>query len=347
MDATTRRAADAVAFFTELGAATYRYDFYETLRRIECLYSDKPRWGEARLPVDEPIRLGQEPHLTFAPAPLASFEMKDGRPPRLHVRLFGLLGPNGPMPIHFTEYVRERLRNANDPTLSRFLDVLQHRFLALLYRAWAQAQPHISHDRPDDDRFFRYTGSLIGLMLASARRLDSIPDVAKVFHAGSLVRHVRNAEGLAVILRQFFRVPVHVEEFVGRWMLLGPREQTLLSRDGAYLGAGAVLGKRVWDRQHSFRLHVGPLRLEEYQSFLPTGPMLKKLVDWVRLYLSFELEWDVRLILAMDEVPALELGRGRRLGWTTWLGTRRTTADAADLCLRAEAFVDRAGVAAA
>jgi len=63
------------------------------------------------------------------------------------VRLFGLLGPNGPLPIHVTEYARHRLRHAGDATLSRFLDLFNHRFLALFYRAWAQAQPHVNRDR--------------------------------------------------------------------------------------------------------------------------------------------------------------------------------------------------------
>src|SRR5262249_37180338 len=153
------RQADALTFFAELAAAPYRYDFYQTLRRIECLYEDRPRWGRALRPIDEPVRLGQEADLSFAPAPLASVDRRDGRVPRLQVRLFGLFGPNGPLPIHLTEYARERLQHAGDSTLSRFLDVLHHRFLALFYRAWAQAQPTVNRDRPRDDRFTVYIGT--------------------------------------------------------------------------------------------------------------------------------------------------------------------------------------------
>src|SRR5262245_48027513 len=101
MGATVGRESDAVAFFAALAEAPYRYDFYQTLRRLECLYDTKPRWGRALRPIDEPIRLGQDPDLAFAPAPLASFEPgRDGLPARLQVRLFGLLGPNGPLPLH-------------------------------------------------------------------------------------------------------------------------------------------------------------------------------------------------------------------------------------------------------
>jgi len=46
----------------------------------------------------------------------------------------------------------------------------------------------------------------------------------------------------------------------------------------------------------------------------------------------------VRLVLKHDAVPLLRLGRGARLGWTTWLGVRKRGSDADDLCLDVEAF---------
>jgi type VI secretion system protein ImpH len=330
------RETDALSFFAELARAPYRHDFYQTMRKLECLFDHKPRWGHALRPVDEPVRLGQDPDLSFAPSPLASFDASDGAVPRLQVRLFGLFGPNGPLPMHLTEYARERLRHQGDATLCRFLDIFHHRFLALFYRAWAQAQPHINHDRPGDDRFTSYIGAFFGLSPATVRNRDTLPDLAKFFHVGALVRQVRNSEGLAHILEHFFKVPVQIEEFIGHWMTLSARERTSLARDGATLGAGAVLGGRVWDRQHKFRVRLGPLTLDQYESFLPGGARLRQLVDWVRLYLSGELDWDVRLVLKHDEVPPIVLGRDGQLGWTSWLGRRRRPEEAADLCLDAE-----------
>jgi type VI secretion system protein ImpH len=302
------------------------------------------------------MRLGQDPDLAFASSPLASFEFgHEGAPPRLQVRLFGLLGPNGPLPIHLTEYVRHRLRHSNDPTLSRFLDLLHHRFLALFYRAWAQAQPHVNRDRPDEDRYMVFVGAFVGVSPTSLRDRDSVPVLARLFHAGTLARHVRNAEGLAAILRHFFQVPAAIEEFVGHWMPLGPGERTYLSRQGATLGAGAVAGARVWDHQCKFRIHLGPLTLAQYEAFLPEsvapdgsrrgGVLLRQLVDWVRFYLCFELDWDVRLRLKRDEVPTLKLGHRRQLGWTTWLGARSSESDPADLLLDGEPLIQGRHVA--
>lgn len=332
---------DLLRFLAALADAPHRHDFYQTLRKLECLYPERPRWGEALRPGEEPVRLGQDPDLAFAPTPLAALERgASGTPPRLQVRLFGLLGPNGPLPIHITEYARERLRHAGDPTLSRFLDLFNHRFIALLYRAWAQAQPHVNRDRPGQDRFAVYVGALVGLAPPTLRQRDAVPDTAKLFQAGLLMRHVRNAGGLAAVVRQFFGVSADVEQFVGHWMMLGRDERTRLGRDGTGLGLGAVAGGRVWDRQHKFRLHLGPLTLAQYEAFLPGGMQLQQLVDWVRLYVGFELEWDVRLRLQHRQVPALRLGKAGRLGWTTWLGQRRGEADAEDLCLQAEASID-------
>jgi type VI secretion system protein ImpH len=355
MGATMGRETDALEFLSSLAAAPYQYDFYQVLRRLECLYDDKPRLGRALRPVDEPVRLGQDPDMSFAPAPLASCDVQ-ARPPRLQVRLFGLLGPNGPLPLHITEYARERLRNAGDPTLSRFLDILHHRFLSFLYQAWGQAQPHVNLDRPETDRFAVYVGAFLGTAPSSFRHRDGVPDEAKFFHVGTLVRSVRNAEGLAAILRHFFGVPVLIEEFVGHWLELAEPERTCLGRDDAVLGSGAVLGATVWDRQSKFRVRLGPLGFDEYASFLPGQAPLAEMVDWVRLYLGFELDWDLHLVLRRDEVPRLQLtsadvprggeGPGGRLGWTTWLGLRRSNLDADNLCLDAEASIGRCGVPA-
>ena len=121
------QAANPVTLLSALEREPYRYDFYQVLRLLECVNADRPRWGMALRPGDEPLRLGQDPELSFAPAALASFAPADGaRRARLAVRLFGLTGPNGALPLHLTEYARERERHNGDATLARFLDLLQH-----------------------------------------------------------------------------------------------------------------------------------------------------------------------------------------------------------------------------
>lgn len=334
-----RQARDSVELFAALEREPWAFDFLQAMRRIECAFPDKPRWASALRPQDEPVRLGQEPSLSFAPATLSSFRAREDAPPRLEVRFFGLLGPNGPLPQHLTEYARHRQLHNGDQTFARFLDLIHHRFLALFYRSWAQAQPTVSLDRPQNDRFATYVGSLIGIGQPGLEQRDHVPDNAKRFHAGLLARQVRNGEGLQTLLTSYFELPIEVEQYVGHWMPLHEQDYSRLGR--TRLGSDAVLGRRVWDRQSKFRIHVGPMSLMQYQAFLPGGDTLPRLVDWVAFYTHRELAWDTRLKLKHDEIPPLQLARGARLGWTSWLGKPKSGRDAEDLVLDAERLLAR------
>ncbi|HET9646598.1 MAG TPA: type VI secretion system baseplate subunit TssG [Burkholderiaceae bacterium] len=322
--------------FVDMAAQPWRFDYFHALRMIEAQHPHKPRLGTARRPVDEPVRLGQNPELSFAPAALHAVQPASAtRPPRIEVRFFGLFGPNGPLPLHLTEYARERLLHQNDPTFARFADLFHHRLLLLFYRAWAQAQPTVALDRPDEDRFADYTGSLGGIGSLTLRGRDAAPDHAKLFFAGLLARQVRNADGLAALLSGYLRRPVEVEQFVGAWMPLPEAERTRIglsiagrTNPTARLGAGAVLGRTVWDRQCNFRIHIGPLDAEAFKSLLPDGSALPAVTALVAHYATGELAWDLKLTLRADHVAPVRLGRAGRLGWTSWVGERRKDAPA-------------------
>jgi type VI secretion system protein ImpH len=306
-----------------LERAPYRFDFFDVLRRFECAHPEASRLGRALRPCDEPIRLGQEASLGFPASPLASFvPSAAGKPPRLSVHFLGLLGPNGPLPLHLTEYARDRVRNAGDRALVSFLDVFHHRILTLFYRVWADAQPTVSLDRPKEDRFGTYLGSLIGLGMPSLRNRDEFPDQAKLYFAGRFAAQTRNCEGLTAIVETFFGLPVKVEEFAGEWLKLPEEARWRLGRSAraGVLGQTTVAGARTWQRQSKFRLVFGPLNEDDFHSLLPGGVRLRRLVALVRNYTGDSLNWDVRLHLEHQVNRPFRLGQSSSLGWTSWLG---------------------------
>jgi type VI secretion system protein ImpH len=259
--------------------------------------------------------------------------------------VFGFLGPNGPLPIHLTEYVRERILHHGDATLARFLDTLLHRFGLFFYRAWARAQPVVGLDRPRDSAIGRYLGALFGVVEKSTCNRDALGDFPKLYFAGRLARSVRDADGLEAWLSLQFGVPVRVEQFSGHWMALGDAERSRLTRHGqAALGRGAVLGRSVWDVQHKFRIVIGPLRWQRFTALLPGDAPLDQLQALVRQYVGFEFNWDLRLILQREDVPSWRLGSERnvgKLGRTAWLnGSRsyRRLRDADDLIMNVESI---------
>ena len=338
-----RREAALAALFAALEAAPRAHDFFAVLRRIEGLRPDLPRIGRALRPSQEVLRLGEEPELDFAPASLAAFDPGARPAPRLGVRFFGLLGPQGPMPLHLTEYVRDQLRARGDATLARFLDVFNHRLLALFYRAWAQSQPVVHCDRPGDDRFRAWLGASFGDANAPAAT-PPLPPQARAFQAGLLGARSRHPEGLAKILSQHFGVPVRIEEHVPQWLSFVQEDRSRLghARDrpernhvrGAQLGASANAGRRVRDRQYKFRVVLGPLDLERYHAFLPGAPAWHALRDWLVMYAGLDLRHDVQLVLGRTHVPEPRLGPHVRLGVSTWIGRVERPRDRADLRLR-------------
>jgi type VI secretion system protein ImpH len=336
--AVTPAAAQARQALALLAQHPERFDFFQAVRLLELAHPDRPRIGTSHRLHNDPVRFSQALALDFAPSTLTSF--KPGRPDaglpaRLSVRALGLTGPNGPLPLHLTEYARDRQRNLGDATLADFLDVFHHRLLSLFYRAWAQAQPAVSLDRPQQDAFGRWLGALAGYGMSSLRGRDAVPDGAKLAAAGLLSRGVRSAETLAQLLGYFFDVPVQVRQWSPRWMPLPPQALTRLGRRSptARLGLTAVIGQRVWDVQSHFQVVVGPVDWTQYRRFLPGGVSLQRLRDWTRNHVGFELECSVRLVLKRVEVPALRLGGAAQLGWSSWLGTRRSTEDADDAVL--------------
>jgi type VI secretion system protein ImpH len=296
-------------------------------------------------PSQDAVRFSQEPSLAFAPSTVWDFKpSSENAPARLFVNFLGLLGPNGPLPAHLTDYARDRERNHNDPSMARFLDLFNHRMLSLFYRAWASSSQTVSFERgtranPLDaaaaDRFGAYFASLFGMGMPSLRDRDAVRDAAKLHFTGRLANQTRNAEGLRSIVQSFFGIDADIEEFVGRWIDIPEPYRCRLgeSRDTCVLGRSAIVGSKSWDCQQKFRIRLGPMGLKEYQRMLPGGDSIKRLVAWVRTYTCDEFDWDVRLVLRAVEIPQVRLGGMGQLGWTTWLNSRPPAKDGEDLVL--------------
>ena len=311
-----------LSFFDRLVEAPEEHHVFQALRVLEAHYSDAPRLGESRRPRQDPLRLGQEAELAFPPSTIAGFTpaTKEG-PARLTNRFFGLFGPQGPLPLHLTEYARDRKRNHRDPTMVGFADMLTHRMMSLLYRAWTEGAPAVSFDR-DEDPLADRVAALAGYHGKGLQDRDEMPDLAKLHFTGILGQGTKTSAGLVAMLSDFFEVPVHLEEFVGSWLQLEPDDRWQMGRGQGGLGQSTSLGEKVWSRSAKFRLRIGPLNLEDYERLLPGGAALDRLRSIVRSYVGDFLDWDVNLVLAGDAVPRSSLGGATRLGHTSWIRSR-------------------------
>lgn len=309
----------------DLEREPWRFDFFDTLRRIERDFTPRapgdrrlPRIGDAASWRDEYVFLGQDPFLEFPASNLSAFARRPGGGYRALVRFLGLLGPMGALPLATTEEAFNWLR-ARDDAFPRFLDIFNHRFLQLFFRAWADARPAAQHDRPNADRFIAYIGSAIGLGSPPFANLDAIPDSGKLGLAGLLGAKAKSASRLVGAIRNLFHVRAEVEQFVGARLELAWDDRSRLGEKLSGLGVDAMLGGSFYSVQDKFRLRIIVEDLEHYRRFLPRGDLCGPLADLVFFIVGDEIDWDVELALPAACAPPLRIGSSAALGWTTWL----------------------------
>lgn len=289
-----------------------KFHIFQALRLIEAQYNRHPRLGRARRPKQDPVRLKQRVDLAFASSTVARFVPRDEKtkaPGELSQYMFGLFGPNGPLPLHLTEYAYNRERSFRDPTFKAFGDIFHHRMLSLLYRAYASGEPTSSYDRAGEiDPFAQKVAAFAGLKGKAFSNRDAMPDLAKLRYAGRLANNTRNEEGLLALISGFFGAPATMESFVGTWLDLDPKDTWELGNPAkpAKLGQSCSIGSRVWTRQAKFRFRVGPVGLADYKRLLPGGDSLKRLKSLVNNYMGEALMWDMNLVLRQGEAePAM------------------------------------------
>ncbi|WP_374376947.1 type VI secretion system baseplate subunit TssG [Tabrizicola sp.] len=319
--------------------------FFELLRRLE---QGGMRFGRAGGPSREPARLGQRARLTFGTRDVAGFH--PGMPPKVDVEVLGLLGPEGALPLHITRWVMGRMSDrwftegsdaASDTTFLDFCNLLQHRMMALYWRAWADARPEVQIEHEAAGRVRALVEALAGVALPGTKPKG--PDAQtrlKLRHATALGRQVYSVERLTAYLGDVLEAPVRLVEFLGTWTEIPPRLQSRLGKQHAQLGRSAVVGARSFQRQTLVELRVGPLSLSRFAQFLADPALTARLRHAIRHAMGREMEFNLRLVLSREEIPDARLGQCQ-LGRTTWLSPAREK-DADDLRLYHVAAVEAA-----
>lgn len=248
-----------------------------------------------------------------------------------------LLGAGGTLPIFYTELFARREQVQRDSSARAFLDIFLHRSVVLFYQAWRKHRLAIRYESDRRNQFLPQVLSLTGMGQKSLRnRLapeqGGVSDEMIAFLSGLFQQRSVSATALQQVLSLYFRVPVKVTQFVGRWFKLPAEHQTRLGLGNAQLGSTALSGERVWQRDLRVGLTIGPLSLERYRRFLPGGSAALALKQLVTQLTGVSLEYEVRLQLKAAEVQPVRLGgeRGPRLGWETYLVSGPVANDRSD-----------------
>lgn len=316
-----------------LFAEGHRFDFFQAVRLLEIIHTTHGDHltspGQGADPANEVVHFRSTVKLDFPASDIAQVKRKQDIPRRaqpkapteMSVNFLGLAGCLGALDIPSTELVLHR-ESQKDNALKDFLDIFNHRLVSLLYRIRKHHRVGLGSATPGMDHVARYLYSLIGLETPRLKGRMHVRDRALLYYAGILAQEPRSMAGLQRILTDYFQVEVKTTQFVGQWCELEESQWTTIGVSGTNQRLGrdtVIVGTHVWDQHARFEIQLGPLELDDFESFLPTEWRFGVLCDLIRFYIKDEFEFNVRLILKSEQIPQMKLSMDPVLSWTSWL----------------------------
>jgi type VI secretion system protein ImpH len=193
--------------------------------------------------------------------------------------------------------------------------MFNNRIYALFYRAWKKYRLTSIAAAAAGDPLLRCVAALAGADPGAARAQRTLA------YAGMLAGAPRSAAALETLLSDYFGgIPVAVQEFMPHHSPL-PDPMRLGLSENAGLGTTAILGTSIFDRGAKFRVRIGPVLPEAFESFLPSGKNHADAKTLVEEFLAEPLDYDFEVLLQSEDLITVVLGADNaRLGETAALG---------------------------
>jgi type VI secretion system protein ImpH len=306
-----------------------RFEFFQAVRLLTRHDPGHAPVGTQDDPNREGLRLSADSSMVFPTSDIVTIEKPDAQGPTcVTVAFFGIATPAsfGSLPIPYVEHVLS-LREKKNMELYDFLNLLNHRFLSLFYRAQQKYRVAMLYECETPGAVSPFERIVLAVSgVDAAAKATTLPFDHRLLlrHASSMRRGTLPALALEELLAAHFGVLVGIVQFVPRWYEMDPADRSCLGTAASHLGADIVLGGRVEDAQGGFRIRVGPLTWNQFQTFLPVGDAHAELSDIVRQSIGPELGFDLELVLDDRDSPQMCLGAPEAggqplLGWSSWL----------------------------
>ena len=295
----------------------YQQGFAPLLRYLDANAPLATRIGYSISPKQDCVRFGQTPLLHFYSSAFTNIKIDNKSGDfKLKNSYWGMLGINGPLPSHLTEYAIERNYRLKDTTFTEFLDIFNHRFISLFYRAWADAEPTVSHDRPEHDLFKQRISAFSGELNSAQDNFHQHKNIHQ-YLAGLYSQKNRSRKTLCQILSEYLNFDIYIDEFQGQWYNLQSSEQTQLGTNNASLGVDSIVGSRTFQRCFNFTINIGPINYDQYINLLNNKQRLYTIIELTQKAVGQEYQFSINIVLKAHQTQACQLGSAQ-LGINSW-----------------------------
>jgi type VI secretion system protein ImpH len=325
-----------------LEAAPYRFQFMQALRLV-LIWLRRREGIPPKRALRHILRFRNSLSLTFPASEIESLSIAlatDTPKPgivtgiQLTPAFMGLLGANGTLPLHYTEWIAAHEYAERDESIRACLDLFSDRAVGLFFRAWTKYRPEHAIDVDGEDP---YRPLLLSLGARPAAQppaqsgdFDPRADVM-AFYIGLLRQRPMSASALGCILPDYFGVPIAIEQFVGGWDEIADNRQCRMGGENATLGYSGALGVRAWRHDLGGTLHIGPLCKADFERFLPGTAGACALETILALAGIPGLRYMAHVMLQSEDIAPLDLvggaKPGKRIGFDARLGVSGKPAD--------------------
>jgi type VI secretion system protein ImpH len=317
----------------------YHFEFHQAVKILEMMYPDARPLGETTSPQEEVLKIQSRILLSYPSSDIFSIKLNEGfeNSAEMQVNFMGLAGAIGPLPMPYTEKIIKRIQQKD--TASRdFLDIFNHRILAILHRIRKKYTIGLTAIAPEKTTLAKALFCFMGLSTPSHKNRFHFADKTLLRFAGFFWGQQRTAHSLKILLESYFHIPVEIEQFVGSWQKISSSELTYLGRNGKnqILKKNAILGTEFWDQRGKIIIKLGPLTRVEFLKFIKTGRLYNSLNDLVRFYLGINQVFEINLIMKGKDILPSKLNGKTALSWTSWLRQKRTSQDDAQVIFTPE-----------
>jgi type VI secretion system protein ImpH len=319
-----------------------RLTLVQFVQFLRCLQRESgTRIGDVVPLSSQPVRLVPDVEPAFPVSELSWWKetTSDAVRPTLAVNFFGLFGPCGVLPNHYSQLIQERLA-MKDRALLEFLNIFNHRILCMFYQSWEKHAFAVSMETAAASKekasVTEALWAIVGNRLEASRNRLAFDDTTTLYYGGLFASKRATQESLRSAIEDFTRIPTEIENLVGQWLRLVPEDQSRIGsfalgeQAGNCLGVDTIVGEAAWSIENRFRIRLGPVPWDVLGDYLPTGAMLRSVVDFARRYVGPQWDFDVQMVVAANQVRGIQLDPQQPflLGWNTWLGTWENPDDA-------------------